>query len=99
VAAMVTTLFLGGWDVPFLHADGWHAFGVEALWPHGLVVLTQIAAWTIKVLFFCWLQLLIRWTLPRFRPDQLMQLGWTKLLPLSLLNIMVTAAVIYWNRG
>jgi NADH-quinone oxidoreductase subunit H len=53
----------------------------------------------VKVLFFCWFQLLIRWTLPRFRPDQLMALGWTKLLPLSLLNIMITAAVIMWNRG
>ena len=99
VAAMVTTVFLGGWDVPFLSADGLHAFGVQALLPHGLVVLIQIVVWTIKVLFLCWLQLLIRWTLPRFRPDQLMQLGWTKLLPLALLNIMVTAAVIYLNRG
>ncbi len=99
VAAMVTTVFFGGWDVPFLRADGWHFFGVQSLWPHGLVVLTQLVFWTVKVIFFCWLQLLIRWTLPRFRPDQLMSLGWTKLLPLSLVNIMATAAVIYWNRG
>src|SRR5262249_15910704 len=88
VAAMVTTVFFGGWAVPFLHAYGWHFFGVQSLWPHGLVALTQLVFWTIKVIFFCWLQLLIRWTLPRFRPDQLMRLGWTKLLPLSLVNIM-----------
>ena len=101
VAAIITTAFFGGWDVPFLHADGWHFpfIDVQSLWPHGLVVLTQVAFWTVKVLFFCWLQLLIRWTLPRFRPDQLMSLGWTKLLPLSLLNILITAGVILWNKG
>jgi NADH-quinone oxidoreductase subunit H len=99
VAAVVTTVFFGGWDVPFLAYDGWHGFGWKWLWPHGLVVVTQVLFWTLKVLFFCWLQLLIRWTLPRFRPDQLMALGWTKLLPLSLLNILITAGVILWNKG
>jgi NADH-quinone oxidoreductase subunit H len=101
VAAIITTVFFGGWDVPFLSYDGWHFpfLNVESLWPHGLVVLTQILFWTIKVIFFCWLQLLIRWTLPRFRPDQLMALGWTKLLPLSLLNIMITALIMLWTRG
>jgi NADH-quinone oxidoreductase subunit H len=101
VAAIVVTMFFGGWNVPFLSHDGWHfpLINVQSLWPHGLVVLTQIIFWTLKVIFFCWFQLLIRWTLPRFRPDQLMSLGWTKLLPLSLLNIMITALVILWNRG
>ncbi len=101
VAAVVVTVFFGGWDVPFLRYDGWHFgfLGVESFWPHGLVVLVQVVAWTVKVIFFCWLQLLIRWTLPRFRPDQLMSLGWTKLLPLSLANILVTALVILWNKG
>ena len=100
-AAITVTVFFGGWDVPFLSYDGWHFpfLNVESLWPHGLVVLTQIVAWTVKVIFFCWLQLLIRWTLPRFRPDQLMALGWTKLLPLSLLNIMITALIMLWTRG
>jgi NADH-quinone oxidoreductase subunit H len=100
-SAVLVTVFFGGWDVPFLSYDGWHFrfLGLESLWPHGLVVLTQVVFWTLKVLFFCWLQLLIRWTLPRFRPDQLMGLGWTKLLPLSLLNIMVTALVIMWQKA
>src|SRR5262249_13863530 len=100
-SAVVVTVFFGGWDVPFLHYDGWRFYflGLQSPWPHGLVVLVQIIAWTIKVIFFCWLQLLIRWTLPRFRPDQLMSLGWTKLLPLSLANIMITALVILWNKG
>ena len=102
-AAIIVTVFFGGWDVPYLNYNGWHfhLLGWESTWlaPHGVVVLIQIVFWTMKVLFFCWLQLLIRWTLPRFRPDQLMRLGWTKLLPLSLLNIMITALVIMWNRG
>jgi NADH-quinone oxidoreductase subunit H len=101
ISAVLVTVFFGGWHVPFLYADGWHFpfINVQSLWPHGLVVLTQVVFWTGKVIFFCWLQLLIRWTLPRFRPDQLMSLGWTKLLPLALLNIMVTALVILWNKG
>ena len=103
VSAIITTVFFGGWDVPFLYYDGFHFnhFGINqmALLPHGVVVLIQIVFWTMKVIFFCWLQLLIRWTLPRFRPDQLMALGWKKLLPLSLANMMVTAAILLWNKG
>ena len=95
LAAIITTVFLGGWQVPGLGPSG---FGSLAL-PHLLVVVIQVVAWSVKVLFLCWLQLLIRWTLPRFRPDQLMRLGWKQLLPLSLLNIVVTAAVMLWQMG
>ncbi|MBV1861306.1 MAG: NADH-quinone oxidoreductase subunit H, partial [Nannocystaceae bacterium] len=59
--------------------------------PHLMVVLVGMLTWGIKVFALCWLQLLIRWTLPRFRYDQLMSLGWKGLLPLSLANIVVTA--------
>ena len=53
----------------------------------------------MKVLFFCWLQIMIRWTLPRFRYDQLMRLGWIGLLPLGFLNAIVTAVVILaWGQ-
>jgi NADH-quinone oxidoreductase subunit H len=98
LAAVMTTVFFGGWQVPFLHADGFHLFGFAAYLPHGIVILLQFAAFGAKVVFFCWLQLLIRWTLPRFRPDQLMALGWKRLLPLSLLNLMITALVALWVR-
>ncbi|MBL8634644.1 MAG: NADH-quinone oxidoreductase subunit NuoH [Myxococcales bacterium] len=95
LAAIVTTVFLGGWQVPGLDSSGFGSFHL----PHLAVVLLQVVAWSLKILFLCWLQLLIRWTLPRFRPDQLMRLGWKQLLPLSLLNIIITAAVVLWRSG
>jgi NADH-quinone oxidoreductase subunit H len=92
---MTTALFLGGWQVPWLHADGFH-FPWGAVWmlPHLLVVLLQVGAFVFKVFFMCWFLMLVRWTLPRFRYDQAMRLGWLGLLPLSILNIVLTAAVL-----
>ena len=95
LAAIVTTVFLGGWQVPGLSAAGFSFLKL----PHLVVVLIQIVVWSFKILALCWLQLLIRWTLPRFRPDQLMRLGWKQLLPLSLLNIVITAAYVLWRSG
>ena len=95
VAALVTTLFFGGWQVPYLQADGIHLPGGASLGlPQIVVALLQVASFMLKVVFFCWLQIMIRWTVPRFRYDQLMRLGWLGLLPLALLNVVVTAAVI-----
>lgn len=90
LSAMLTTVFFGGWQVPGLGPSGFSFLQL----PHWAVLLLQVAGWTIKILFFCWLQLIIRWTLPRFRPDQLMRLGWKQLLPLSLINLMVTATLV-----
>lgn len=95
VAALVTTLFFGGWQVPYLLRDGFHfPWGGRLGLPSLVVTLLQVGAFTLKVLFFCWLQIMIRWTLPRFRYDQLIGLGWKMLLPLSLANVMLTALVI-----
>ena len=58
------------------------------------VVALQVGAFTVKVVFFCWLQILLRWTVPRFRYDQVMRLGWKMLLPAALINVAVTAIVI-----
>jgi NADH-quinone oxidoreductase subunit H len=58
------------------------------------VVVLQVVAFTMKVLFFCWLQILLRWSVPRFRYDQVMRLGWKMMLPLALLNVAVTAVII-----
>jgi NADH-quinone oxidoreductase subunit H len=98
IAVLATLLFLGGWLVPFLQSDGFH-FG-STFWPvsAGWVTVLQIASFFIKLSFFLWLFMLIRWSLPRFRYDQLMKLGWTIMLPLSLLNIFVTGLIlILWD--
>ena len=95
LSAVMTSVFFGGWQFPFLHPDGFHFAGWVVFMPHWSVVLIQFLAFGGKVVFFCWLQLAIRWTLPRFRPDQLMGLGWKRLLPLSLLNVMVTALIVW----
>jgi NADH-quinone oxidoreductase subunit H len=95
VAGLTTTLFFGGWQVPFLGREGFvFPGGATLALPHLVVVVLQLASFTIKVVFFCWLQIMVRWTLPRFRYDQLMRLGWLGLLPIALANVMLTAAVI-----
>ncbi len=103
ISAVIVTIFFGGYQVPFLDADGFRLGGymMDGIstggWvlklPHAAVAALQFGAFGIKVILLCWLQLMIRWTLPRFRADQLMNLGWKILLPLSLANIMVTAAI------
>jgi NADH-quinone oxidoreductase subunit H len=100
VAGLVTTMFCGGWQVPYLLPDGFHFPGGAAVsLPHIAVVLLQLVAFMVKVLLFCWLQVLIRWTLPRLRYDQLMGLGWKGLLPVSLLNVVATALVVLILQG
>jgi NADH-quinone oxidoreductase subunit H len=95
IAALIATLFFGGWQIPYLQSDGFHLpWGSFHAMPQLLVTILQIAAFAFKVFFFCWFLLLIRWTLPRFRYDQLMQFGWKFLLPISMLNILVTALVL-----
>jgi NADH-quinone oxidoreductase subunit H len=85
IAAVGATLFLGGWQIPWLDPAG--AAG-------GWITAAQVAAFVSKVVFLCWLQMLLRWTLPRFRYDQVMALGWKVLLPLSLANVVATAVVL-----
>ncbi len=95
IAGMTTALFLGGWQVPGLLADGFHfPGGLTWALPHLVVVALQIGAFIFKVCLMCWFLMLIRWTLPRFRYDQAMRLGWLALLPLSILNVVLTAGVL-----
>jgi NADH-quinone oxidoreductase subunit H len=94
-AGLLTTLFFGGWQVPYLMRDGLHfPWGGLVLLPHLVIVLLQIGAFLLKVVFFCWIFILLRWSLPRFRYDQVMRLGWKMLLPLALANVAGTAVAI-----
>jgi NADH-quinone oxidoreductase subunit H len=95
VSALMTTLFFGGWQVVYLFPDGFHfPWGWHIALPHLAVAGLGVTAFFIKVGFFIWLLMTVRWTLPRFRYDQLMRLGWKILLPASLVNIAVTAIVL-----
>jgi NADH-quinone oxidoreductase subunit H len=103
ISMVLSTVFFGGYHFPFLDPDGFRIpdydfLGALGGWvahmPHWSVVLIQLLTFGAKVVFFCWLQLAIRWTVPRFRVDQLMSLGWKVLLPLALANLMVTALIL-----
>jgi NADH-quinone oxidoreductase subunit H len=96
VACLSTTLFFGGWQVPYLMTDGFHfPWGGVLLVPHLVYVLLGVASFSIKVLIFCFVFMQLRWTLPRFRYDQLMSLGWKGLFPISVANVVVTAVVLF----
>ena len=105
VACLATTLFFGGWQVPFLMADDLSAGASAQTWfqfPWGeklfvynwVYVLLGVASFSIKVVIFCFVFMQIRWTLPRFRYDQLMTLGWKGLFPIAVGNVVVTAVVL-----
>ena len=94
-SSLITTLFFGGWQVPYLASGGFSFPGGTAISLSQPVVMSlQIGSFLLKVFFFCFLMMLVRWTLPRFRWDQLMKLGWTIMLPLSIANILVTGLII-----
>lgn len=78
---LLALLFFGGWDIPWVTLP-------KGVWWAALLGHMVLMA---KVVFFCMLQIVIRWTLPRFRYDQLMNLGWKLLLPVSIANLVVTA--------
>jgi NADH-quinone oxidoreductase subunit H len=95
VACLATTLFFGGWQVPYLMPDGFHfPWGATLPVSQWAYVLLGVASFSIKVVVFCLLFMQIRWTLPRFRYDQLMRLGWLGLFPISVVNALVTASVL-----
>ena len=86
-SALMATLFFGGWDVPFTSHDNIGPYS-------GWLTLLSVGIFLLKVLFFLFLFMWIRWTLPRFRYDQLMSLGWKFMLPLALAYIVLIAAVM-----
>ncbi len=96
-SALIATLFLGGWDIPFTSWDSGEPSVVKS-------VLT-LGAFSLKTLFFIYVFIWVRWTLPRFRFDQIMQLGWKFMLPVLLVYILALGATVLvldrigWSTG
>jgi NADH-quinone oxidoreductase subunit H len=91
-SAVMATLFFGGYDIlPFVDESKW------GLSQNAMAILGFVSLMA-KTFFFLFVFIWIRWTIPRFRYDQLMNLGWKKLIPLSLINMVITAAVMLWLR-
>jgi len=102
IGCIVTALFLGGWSIPWVDTQTLIAaiggvFGEG--FATGLVMVIHVHVFLAKVVVMIWLQMLIRWSLPRFRYDQVMDLCWKIMLPLSLANIFVTGLVVLWLQG
>jgi NADH-quinone oxidoreductase subunit H len=95
VACLAATLFFGGWQVPYLQPDGFHfPWGAVAPVSYWAYVVLGVASFSLKVVVFCVLFMQVRWTLPRFRYDQLMRLGWLGLFPVSVANVLATAGIL-----
>ena len=90
-SALMATLFFGGWDIPF---TSWDSTGE----PSVLKTVLTLLSFSAKTFFFLFTYIWVRWTLPRFRYDQLMALGWKVLLPLSLIYITLLAVAIWFIR-
>lgn len=88
---VMSTLYFGGYDIPFVNEASW-GLNQNLLAIIGFVVLMA------KACFFIFVFMWIRWTIPRFRFDQLMKLGWRTLIPLALVNMVLTAAIVLWLR-
>jgi NADH-quinone oxidoreductase subunit H len=95
-------LFLGGYNIPFVSetalreiVQGW-GFAFETSTQIAAVIL--FATFVAKIGFFMWVFVWVRWTLPRFRYDQLMDLGWKILLPLGVFNVIGTLVFTYFKK-
>jgi len=96
VAALFTTLFLGGYNLPYMSDAGFTFPGGHSVaLPHGAVVLIQVVTFLAKVFILCSFQILIRWSLPRFRYDQVLRFAWKFMFPLALANLVVTVVFVW----
>lgn len=84
-SAIMATLFFGGYDMPFVN---------EAALSPNVAAIVGVVALLAKVTFFIFVFMWVRWTIPRFRYDQLMNLGWKVMIPLALVNMLLTGGVI-----
>lgn len=89
-SVIMSTLFFGGYDMPFVD---------ESTLSPNIAAIVGIVALMAKVIFFIFLFMWVRWTIPRFRYDQLMRLGWQILIPLALFNMLVTGgAILFFDK-
>ena len=99
IAAIFSTLFLGGYNLPWMHDGGFSLpGGTEIALSHGTVIVLQLVTFLAKVMFMSSFQILVRWSLPRFRYDQLLRFAWKFLFPICLANLVVTAIAV-WALG
>ena len=89
-SAVIASLFFGGYNFPFVESLGLS---------HNATALIGTAIFMGKIFFFIFFFMWIRWTIPRFRYDQLMNLGWKYLIPLALINIFITGVFVLWRNG
>jgi NADH-quinone oxidoreductase subunit H len=88
-SAVISTLYFGGYNFPFMND-----LGLD----HNLITILGTVVFFMKITFFIFFYMWIRWTIPRFRYDQLMNLGWKVLLPLAIANIFLTGLVsLFWK--
>jgi NADH-quinone oxidoreductase subunit H len=100
VAALFTTLFLGGYNLPYMNDKGFALpGGVDIAMSHGAVLVTQVVVFLGKVFLMCSFQILVRWSLPRFRYDQLLKFAWKFMFPLALANLVVTVLAVWGLRA
>jgi NADH-quinone oxidoreductase subunit H len=99
IAALFATLFLGGYNLPYMSDAGFVLPGGIAIgMSHGAVLATQVVVFLAKVFVLCSVQILVRWTLPRFRYDQLLRFAWRTMFPLALANLCVTVVAVWLLR-
>ena len=90
-SALIATIFLGGWSLPFAPFNApAQSLGVGIA--HIFIFLAKVL---FMVFFFVW----VRWTVPRFRYDQLMRIGWNVMLPLSVVNLFITGLILMWMNN
>ncbi|MFM1745335.1 MAG: dehydrogenase subunit [Bacteroidota bacterium] len=89
-SAIISALFFGGYNFPFID---------QLDLPHNIITLLGTLVFFAKIFFFIFFFMWIRWTIPRFRYDQLMHLGWRIMIPLALVNIVLTAVFVLWKNG
>ncbi|MBL7925210.1 MAG: NADH-quinone oxidoreductase subunit NuoH [Bacteroidia bacterium] len=89
-SAIIASLYFGGYNFPFIDQLGLS---------HNMLTLLGTLIFFGKIFFFIFFFMWVRWTIPRFRYDQLMHLGWRIMIPLALVNILLTAGVVLWKNG